>query len=73
MWIRRTDFRLLRLPDFEMLPRTCEPLPHLGEEIYKVAEVCLTGGGINDSLDRYAEERESEDENEYPEDEMQEV
>lgn len=39
----------------------------------EVAEVRLTGRGVDDSLDRDAEEREPENEYKYPEDEVKEV
>ena len=49
----------------------CRPQPGLGEEVEEVGEVCLAGGRVDNGLDRDAEERQCEDEDEEPEDEFQ--
>ena len=44
-------------------------MPELGEEADDVIEVRLTGRGVDDGLERDAEKRQCEDEDEHPEDE----
>ena len=41
------------------------------EEVEKIGEVGLTGGRVDNGLDGNAEERQREDEDKYPENELQ--
>jgi hypothetical protein len=43
-------------------------LPELREEVADVIEVLLTGGRIDDGLERNTEERQREEKDEYPKD-----
>ena len=53
--------------DSKVLRELNKPLPALGEETADVREVFLASRGVNDGLNRDAEEREGEDEDKSPE------
>lgn len=63
--LRRRLFKL----DLELRSEGDEPVPGLEDEVVGVGEVGLAGRRVDDGLKRDAEERQRQEEDEYPEDE----
>ncbi len=45
----------------------CNPLPAFRKETHEVAEICLTGWRVDNSLDGDAEERQRQEKDKHPE------